>query len=208
MPYPSSTKSGLVIIITGSTGSGKDSVIQKIITKAPKITKLITTTTRSPRQREIDGQDYYFKNRNTFAKMQQSGEFLETKEYGNNWYGTTLAEFKKTLQGQDIIWKNDPTMAARAKGYFQQAFDLPMAQNLISKTVVIYLRVADKQTLEKRLEGRGMDIASIDVRLKQDMEDWNNLKDKFDYIIDNSDGKLDLAVDEILKIIDTKKLSS
>lgn len=187
------TKSGLIIVLTGPTSSGKDSVIQKIIAKRPQIRKLVTTTTRSPREGEVEGKDYYFIGQNDFKKMFQNGEFLETKEYGGNWYGTTLAEFKKTPEGQDAIWRVEPTMAAKAKEYFHHA-------------VVIYINVSSKQTLEKRLKGRGTSQDDINIRLKQDEEDWSNLKNSFDYVIDNSDGKLDQAVEQILEIIDAKKL--
>ena len=183
---------GMLLIVTGSTASGKDTIVKKLLQKYPTFSKITTTTSRTPRAGEVDGQDYYFVSKAEFLQMQQDGKFLETVEYSGNYYGTTKAEIKKVLNGQNMIWRIEPTMAARAKGYFA---------DIIDNTLIVFITTLDKQTLVRRLAARGMKEAAIQVRFKTDAENWNNLKNKFEHIIINRDGALQETITQISKLI-------
>ena|SRR5437868_15534582 len=97
-------KSNLLVIISGVSGVGKNEVMKRLLTY-PELNgqKLITTTTRSPRVGEIDGQDYYFVSREEFIKGVANNQFLEYIEYNNNYYGTSLNSLKKGLLTKNIF---------------------------------------------------------------------------------------------------------
>ena len=183
---------GMLLIVTGSTASGKDTIVKKLLQKYPTFSKITTTTSRTPRAGEVDGQDYYFVSKAEFLQMQQDGKFLETVEYSGNYYGTTKAEIKKVLNGQNMIWRIEPTMAARAKGYFA---------DIIDNTLIVFITTLDKQTLVRRLAARGMKQEAIQVRFKTDAENWNKLKNKFEHIIVNRDGALEETIAQISQLI-------
>lgn len=183
---------GLLVIITGSTASGKDTIAKELLKKFPNFSKIITTTTRPPRIGEINGQDYYFVLKETFFEMRRLGKLLEEVKYSGNYYGTTKEEVKKVLLGKNMIWRIEPTMAARAKKYLAK---------ITNHLIVIFITTPDKETLFRRLHTRGMSKEIIQVRFKQDGENWHNLKDKFEHIVVNSDGKLEETISEISKLI-------
>ena len=97
-------KSNLLVIISGVSGVGKSEVMKRLLTD-PELNsqKLITTTTRSPRVGERDGQDYYFISREEFREGIANNQFLENVEYNNNYYGTSLNSLKKGLLSKNIL---------------------------------------------------------------------------------------------------------
>lgn len=193
---------GILLIVTGSTASGKDAIVKKLLAKYPSFSKITTTTSRTPRDGEINGKDYYFVSKEKFLDMIQEGKFLETVEYSGNFYGTTKTEIKKVLNGQNIIWRVEPTMAARTKDYFEEIFDANSAQKIISRTLIVFITTPDKETLVRRLRARGMKEEAIQVRFKQDAENWDKLKNKFEHVVVNADGKLDETIDQIAQLIE------
>ncbi|MDO8619570.1 MAG: AAA family ATPase [Candidatus Daviesbacteria bacterium] len=195
---------GILLIMTGSTASGKDTVIKKLLQKYPDFSKIITTTSRVPRPGEIEGKDYYFVSREKFLQMIEDGKFLETVEYSKNYYGTTKSEIKKVLTGKNMIWKIEATMAARAKKYFTEIFDQISAEKIINRMLVIFITTPDKATLIRRLASRGMREEAIQVRFKTDAENWTKLQNRFEHVIVNTDGKLTETIDQISDLI-TKK---
>lgn len=199
---PEGKTPGILLIITGSTASGKDTMVKKLLQKYPSFSKVTTITSRPPRMGEINGRDYYFVSQEQFLQMSRDGKFLETVNYSGNYYGTTRAEIEKVLQGQNMIWRIEATMAARAKDYFQEIFDPKSAQKIISRTLVVFITTPDKETLVRRLQSRGMREEAIQVRFKQDAENWANLKDKFDHLIVNAEGQLNETVNQVSSLID------
>ncbi len=197
---------GILLILTGSTASGKDTVVRKLLQRFPDFSKITTTTSRLPRKDEKEGKDYYFVSRERFLERLQAGEFLETVEYSGNYYGTTKAEIRKVLNGKNMIWRIEATMASRAKDYFKAIFDPNSAAKLLEKTLVVFLTTPNKQTLVRRLTSRGMDEKAIQIRFKQDAENWDKLKDKFENVIVNKDGALDETINQIAQLL-TKKIN-
>lgn len=192
---------GLLIILTGPTASGKDALMHKLLNINPNWSRIITTTTRLPRNGEQSGKDYYFTDQETFKKMQQAGEFLETVQYAGNFYGTTKKEIEQVLNGKNMIWRIDPTMAAQVSEYFYQVFDKDMAKKLLDNTKTLFITVPDISTLYRRLEKRGMDAESVKLRLKTDEENWEKLQSKFEHIVINTDGALDQTVNKVMEIM-------
>ncbi|MDP3758519.1 MAG: guanylate kinase, partial [Candidatus Daviesbacteria bacterium] len=92
----------LLIILTGKTASGKDTVISRLLSRLPDFKKVVTVTSRAPRVGEKDGMDYFFLSREDFKQKIEKGDFIEYVEYGGNFYGTEKTQLADTTQG--LIW--------------------------------------------------------------------------------------------------------
>ena len=175
---------GKLIVITGKTASGKDTVVSKLLIKYPDLKKIVTTTTRAPRKEEVNEVDYNFITEAEFRQKISNGELIEYVEYGGNLYGT---EKSRINPNEDLIWKIDPSMAGKAKEVFPHS-------------IVIYI-TADNQTILKRLKARTLSESEIAKRMQDDQKFWDQFNDKYDYIVKNAPGKLNQTVDEIVNII-------
>lgn len=92
-----------LFVVSGPAGSGKTTLVENIVSQHSEISRLVTTTTRSPRKGEEDGIDYYFKNPADFEKMLEDNQFVEHASYNNNYYGLTKNElYSKLEQGPAI----------------------------------------------------------------------------------------------------------
>ena len=175
---------GKLIVITGKTASGKDTVVSKLLSKYPDLKKIVTTTTRTPRKGEVNEVDYNFITEAEFRQKISNGELIEYVEYGGNLYGT---EKNQLNSKENLIWKIDPSMAGKTK-------------ELFSNSIVIYI-TADNQTILERLQKRGLSDEEIQKRMQDDQKFWDLYQNKYDYVVENVAGKLDQTVDEIVKII-------
>lgn len=175
----------MLIVLTGKTTSGKDTVMAAVLAKFPNLKRVVSTTSRAPRKMEKNGIDYNFVSRQEFEKKIEQGEFLEHVEYGGNLYGT---EKSQILENQDMIWRIDPGRA----GQIRELIDIPVK--------VIYLTVDDFVVLE-RLKKRGLSAFDIEKRMAEDKKYWEQYKDNYDFVIENIPGKLDQTIDRIVKII-------
>lgn len=180
---------GKLIIITGKTASGKDTIKNALLTKIPNLKKVITTTSRASREGEKEGIDYYFITQTEFEKRVNNGEFLEFVEYGGNLYGTYRSELEQTLI-HDAIWKIDPSRAGQIRKFVQR----PM--------VVIYITTSDDVILQ-RLKERKLSPEEIEKRMTDDKKIWDQYKDSYDYVLENVPGKLEETIEQISTIINT-----
>ena len=96
-------KRGHLFVISAPSGTGKTSLVKAVVEKDPTISLAISTTTRKPRQGEIDGKDYFFVSRNTFEKKKQNNEFLEWAFVYDNFYGTSLSKVEECLESKKKI---------------------------------------------------------------------------------------------------------
>lgn len=194
---------GTLIILTGKTASGKDTIKSSLLNKYPSLIKLLTTTSRTPREREVDGIDYRFLTRQSFEDQIKNNDFAEYVEYGGNLYGTEKKELEKALT-QDILWKIDPSRAGEAREFIKRAFPQNLAQQLIDRLVVIYVNTTDEAILQ-RLKNRGLSEEEIQKRMADDKKIWEQYQGKYDFVIENVPGKLDNTMDEIIKIYEDSK---
>lgn len=190
---------GKLIIITGATVSGKDTVVAALLKAHPSWKKVVTTTTRPIRPGEIDGEDYYFISVEAFQEMKEKDEFLETVEYAGNNYGTTKSTLDPVFQGHNLIWRIDASRSSEINKLFDNCFDKETAQNIKANTKVIYLKLPDDATRQKHFLKRGMEKSDIAKRIKQDEIDWD--LGKFENIVINYDGQLNKTIEEVERII-------
>lgn len=178
---------GKLIVITGKTASGKDTIISRILAHYPNLKRIVTTTSRTMREGERDGVEYHFISRANFEQEIKNNEFLEYVKYGGNFYGTQRKEFSAKT---DTLWKIDPSRAGRIR------------ELINSPAVVIYINTSDDAILP-RLRTRGLSEEEIKKRMADDKKIWQKYKDKYDYVIENFPGKLDQTIKQIVKIIES-----
>ncbi len=98
----------LLILISAPSGGGKTTLCQQLLATNPNVTRVVTCTTRPPREGERDGVDYYFIDAATFQKRVQAGEFLEHATVYGHRYGSTKSEVLARLrQGRDVLLSVD-----------------------------------------------------------------------------------------------------
>ena len=134
---------GLLIVVSGPSGTGKGTVCTELLTQTPDLAYSISATTRKPRTGEIDGQNYYFLDKATFEKMIGDGGFLEYANVYGNYYGTPLGKIEERLAaGEDILLE----------------IDTQGALNVMKKCpegLFIFLLPPSIGELERRIRGRG-----------------------------------------------------
>jgi guanylate kinase len=178
---------GNLFIISAPSGTGKTTILKKVIAVTEKVAFSVSHTTRVPRPGEQEGIDYFFVNKDVFATMRQQDLFLEWAEVHGNLYGTSSRALQEgTEQRLDIILDIDVQGARQVK------------EKLGDKGVYIFISPPSLEELERRLAGRSTESESaMATRLTNAKEEMNNI-DLYDYVIVND--KVDQAV-EVLKSI-------
>ena len=113
---------GKLIVITGPSGVGKGTIVKSLLEKNPQIFLSISATTRSPRQGEVDGVNYYFLSRDQFEAMIDKSELLEWAEYAGNYYGTPKNPVVEGIKkGKTIILEIEVLGARQVQKTFPSA---------------------------------------------------------------------------------------
>lgn len=167
---------GNLFIISAPSGTGKTTILNRILSDLQGVGFSVSHTTREPRPGEVDGKDYFFVNRAVFQTMQEQDDFLEHAEVHGNLYGTSKAVIDNLLQeGKDVILDIDVQGARqiRQKGVMQAVF--------------IFIAPPSLADLEKRLTSRGTDSEPvITTRLQNARRELADM-DMYDYIIVNDE---------------------
>ena len=179
---------GRLFVLTGSSGSGKDAVIDRLLEQMPNLRRAVTAVTRPPRPGERDGVNHYFIDDAEFDRWLAEDRFLEWARVFGRRYGTPRAEVDRLRRaGNDVILRIDPQGAATVR---EQTPDVP----------VIFLRVEDPGELERRLRERGEDEQSLRSRQAQLSADEEFGRTCQHQVVNRRD-RLDQAVAEIGAII-------
>lgn len=167
---------GNLFIISAPSGTGKTTILNRILSDLQGVGFSVSHTTREPRPGEVDGKDYFFVNRAVFQTMLEQDDFLEHAEVHGNLYGTSKAVIDNLLQeGKDVILDIDVQGARqiRQKGVMQAVF--------------IFIAPPSLADLEKRLTSRGTDSEPvITTRLQNARRELADM-DMYDYIIVNDE---------------------
>ncbi len=182
---------GLLISVSGPSGSGKGSVLVKVKEGNNSFGTSVSVTTRAPREGEVDGKDYYFKSKDEFVRMVEEGEIIEYDEFVGNLYGTpTIPLQEMSESGTDVLLDLTIAGSMALKENFEQA-------------VTIFLVPPSYEELENRLRGRGTESdEDIKARLAVARDEIDR-SGGFDYVVVNDD--LDEAAAKIEAIIKAEK---
>lgn len=192
----------MLIVLTGKTASGKDTIMKHLLNSFPHYQRVISTTSRTPRPGEKDGIDYKFVSVDQFKEKIDHGQLLEYVQYGGNFYGTEKTELEKIKQS-GLIWRIDPSRAGEARDFIKRSYAKDLAKQLIEKVVVFYITTSDEVILE-RLKRRNLTESEIEKRMSDDAQIWQENKDNYDHLIENVPGKLDQTIDKIITVIENK----
>ncbi len=182
----------LLIVVSGPSGAGKDSIVDALIQRGVPMKKAITATTRSPRPGELDGVDYHFVSRDDFGRMIEGDQLLEWAEVYGNRYGVPRTQVREALAaGESVIVRTDLQGVANI-------------QRIEPTALTIFVAPPSMESLEKRLVARGgIDEAGVRRRIEEASSEME-LADGFDFTVVNEDGGLEAAVDRTVEIIEAE----
>ena len=176
-----------LIILTGPSGVGKGTIIEKIIKKDKRFWVSISATTRKPREGEVEGENYYFLSNSQFEEMIKNDLLIEWAKFADNYYGTLLKPVvEKINKGLKVILEIEVNGAEQIRKKFPDALS-------------IFLLPPSKNELEKRIRNRGTENEeSIKKRLERASFEIDSARE-FDHIITNLD--IDETVKKILDVV-------
>ena len=182
---------GLLIVVSGPSGAGKDTICQKLIKENSNIWMSVSMTTRKPRPLEKDGVDYFFVSSEEFENKINDNTFLEYASYNDYYYGTPKDKVEEKLnEGKDVILVIDINGAINIK-------------KIIPSALFIFIMPPDMETLKNRLIGRKTESKDKVVqRFITAYNEVNNYK-KYNYVVVND--KVEDAVNKVKSIIQSEK---
>ena len=176
-----------ILVISGPAGVGKTTICDRLLRDfGSNISRVVTTTTRRPREGEKEGEDYFFKSVQEFHELLENEAFLENEMIHGNYYGTRKKTvFEKIEKKQDILINID------VKGAGSLRNEIYKHKNFDGKMITIFLKPKSLEVLKKRLSMRATDTKSdIETRLETAKQELT-LADSFDYIIVSKDREHD-----------------
>jgi guanylate kinase len=178
---------GRLIVISGPSGVGKDTVLRTLFALDPHLRYSVSYTTRAPRPGEVDGTSYSFVDEATFLGMVHRSEFLEWARVHGNLYGTSLARVRECLdRGEDVVLKIDVQGAAQLRGRVPEA-------------IFIFLLPPSEAALRERLAARDTEDAdSLAVREADAVRELAEAE-RYDHRVVND--QVERAAREILDIV-------
>jgi len=184
----------MLVILSGVSGSGKDTIKKALIKKLDNVESLPSYTSRAPRDGEVPGEIYNFVSKEKFEEMISNNEFYEYNVHHENYYGTSRVLMNEKIKEGKVIVKD---------------IDVNGTENLVkllgndTRVVTIFLKVP-KEVLEKRLLNRMGDKPDYkEITLRLNRYDYENSRiGMYDYVIKNND--LDKSINIITEIINSE----
>lgn len=179
---------GKLLVVSGSSGSGKGTVLHSLLERYDNFAYSISMTTRDPREGEVDGKNYYFTTEENFKRIVAEDGFLEYAEFVDRLYGTPKAPVERMLeQGMNVILEIEVCGAMQIRQRCKDA-------------VLIFISPASYAELQSRLVGRGTETPEkIKERLEKARLEALSIP-SYDYLVINECGKADETADAIVSI--------
>lgn len=165
---------GLIYVISAPSGAGKTSLVNALLNQLSWVDVCVSHTTRTPREGEQDGREYYFVNQQRFTSYIDQGQLIEYARVFNNYYGTSKAEIDRiTGQGKDVLLEIDWQGARQVKALYPE------------RAISIFILPPSIEVLKTRLTARGKDAPEvIEARMHQAEDEIKHCKE-YAYIIVN-----------------------
>lgn len=183
------TRSGNLFVISGPSGAGKGTLIRRIMQDAPDVWLSVSATTRTPREGEENGREYYFLSRDEFERRIDEGGFLEWAEYDGNLYGTPVSSIREQVDaGRQVLLEIEVQGADQVR-------------ERVPESVLVFIAPPSLEVLEQRLRGRGTNSeVSIAERMRMAEVELSR-KMEYDLVLVNDD--VDTAATELAEYIET-----
>ena len=185
-------REGLILIISAPSGAGKTTLCRELLKRFPDIKESVSYTTRSPREGEVHGRDYYFVSREEFQRMIDGDAFAEWATVHGNLYGTALATIEEArTNGVNLVLDIDCQGARRLK-------------EQIERCVYVFILPPGMDELRRRLENRSTDTPEvIENRIRRAADEIREAR-WYDYIIIND--RFEDAIGELSAIVTAQGL--
>jgi len=179
----------LLIVISGPSGVGKDTVLQRMKEREMPFHFVVTATTRPKRETEVHGKDYFFVSKDEFARMIEEDELLEYAIVYNDYKGIPKQQVREALaSGKDVVMRIDVQGAATVR-------------KLAPEALLVFLTTTGEEEMIARLKARKSENSEgLALRIATARQELKRIEE-FDYVVVNSDFHLDETVDTVVAII-------
>ena len=186
-------RKGILLVVSGFSGAGKGTLMKELVSRYDNYALSISATTRSPREGEVDGREYFFRTKEEFEQMIADEALIEHACYVGNYYGTPRAYVEEQLAlGRDVILEIEIQGALQINKRFPD-------------TLLLFVSTPDAETLKNRLIGRGTEsLDVVEKRLSRASEEAEGIEN-YDYLVINDD--LDICVEEVHQMIRNEHLT-
>lgn len=168
-------KKGILLIISGFAGSGKGTIVKRLLSEYDNYAVSVSATTRVPRPGEEDGKDYFFVNREKFEQMIADDEFLEYAQYVDNYYGTPRKYVNRMLdEGKDVILEIEQQGALQVKAKRPDA-------------LLMFVMPPSVQEIYNRLKKRGTETEEVIMKRMRQGAREAGVIENYDFLIINDD---------------------
>lgn len=180
---------GSLYVISGPSGAGKGTLVERILDGHPDITLSISATTRQPREGEVDGVHYHFMSVDEFEDVIARDGFIEWAQVHSNYYGTPLAPIEQHLAAGDTV-----LLEIDVQGAFQVLDKLPQAK-------LVFIAPPSIDELERRLRGRGTETEEVIAQRLANAKGEMDASKDYDFVIVNDD--LERATKELARVLES-----